>query len=69
MTTEGKMKPPLPLFKDPRKHGYSVCQGCDQWRINVRFLHDGKYWILCSVDAADYWENTDELSPDFKELP
>lgn len=62
----GTMKPPKPFKIDPRKDGYSLCMGCDKWKMNNRFRHEGIYWILCAWDYADYWENTDKLSSDYK---
>jgi hypothetical protein len=59
------MKPPK-LFKIEKNHGYSLCMACDRWKLNNRFHHDGIYWILCRIDFVDYWENTDELLPDYK---
>lgn len=63
------MKPPRLFSIDPRKHGYSVCMACGKWRMNLRFRHEGVNWILCNLDYADYWENTDGLLSDYKEYP
>jgi hypothetical protein len=61
------MKPPRP-FKFDRKRGYSLCIACGNWRqSNNLFQHEGTHWILCLLDWVDYWENTDELQPDFKD--
>lgn len=31
------------------------------------FHHEGRHWILCNEDYADYWENTDVIQSDYKE--
>ena len=60
------MKPPV-LYKVNPKRGYSLCIACDKWRLSVKiFFHEGRMWNLCRFDYADYWENTDELEPDYK---
>lgn len=61
------MKPPKP-FKFDSKRGYSECLACNKWtHSNAIFHHEGRHWILCKTDHADYWENTDVLLPDYKE--
>lgn len=60
------MKPPRPFVVNARVHGYSVCIACQQWRHNLIFIHEGITWILCEIDYADYWENTDELAADYR---
>jgi hypothetical protein len=41
--------------------------GCEKWeKGNNIFHHEGRHWILCRFDYGDYWENTDELLPDYK---
>lgn len=62
---EISLKPPK-KFSLRKDHGYSKCMGCDKWKMNNRFRHEGIYWILCAWDYADYWENTDILAPDYK---
>lgn len=61
------MKPPRPFkYYSEKKRGYSRCMGCDKFKQgNNIFHHDGTHWILCLSDYFDYWENTDELSPDY----
>jgi len=60
------MKPPKEFKINARVHGYSICDGCGKWRFNLHFYHEGSYWILCDLEYADYWENTDELQSDFR---
>ncbi len=60
------MKPPV-IFKWNPKDGYSQCIACGKWRQSVHiFRHEGTDWILCQLDYADYWENTDKLEDDYK---
>lgn len=62
------MKPPKPFkIYTTKQRGYSPCIACDKWKFgNNIFFHDGILWTLCRFDYADYWENTDELSSDYK---
>jgi hypothetical protein len=58
---------PPKLFKFDHKRGYSRCNACDKWtHSNMIFRHEGRNWILCNFDYADYWENTDVLQSDYK---
>lgn len=60
------MKPPKP-YKRNTKFGYSICIGCGKWTLsNMLFRHEGTNWVLCEAEYGDYWENTDELLPDYK---
>lgn len=60
------MQPPK-LYKFNHKRGYSQCYACDKWtHSNMIFHHEGRHWILCNFDYADYWENTDVLLSDYK---
>lgn len=61
-----RMKPPKQFKINQRVHGYSICDGCQKWKHNLIFHHEGKDWILCVYDYTDYWENTDTLLPDYK---
>lgn len=62
------MKPPKsPATKPTRLERYSRCLACDKFTPDNRiFHHENRYWILCKVDYADYWENTDNLATDYK---
>lgn len=59
------MKPPK-TFKLRKQHGWSICDACQEWKLNNYFYHEGKYWTLCLMDFTDYWENTDKLLSDYK---
>lgn len=62
------MKAPSPFkINSKRQFTYSLCMACGKWKYNNIFHHEGRHWILCRWDFADYWENTDELMPDYKE--
>lgn len=63
------MKPPRVFRTNDQRQGFSICEACRQWKVNNRFRHEGRNWILCKLDYADYWENTDRLQPDYKEWP
>jgi hypothetical protein len=65
------VKPPERYRIRPGKLiGYSRCIACDQFKpSNMIFHHEGRHWILCRWDYADYWENTDELESDYKAYP
>lgn len=63
------MEPPRVFKVNPRLHGYSMCDGCEKWKMNLRFRHENRDWILCEWDYADYWENIDKLLSDYKEYP
>lgn len=61
------MEPPYPPKSDFKQKGYSLCIACRNWTENNNlFDHEGRYWILCTICYVDYWENTDELLPDYK---
>lgn len=60
---------PPKLFKvnPKRRFSHSLCIACDRWKSgNNIFHHEGRNWILCREDYDDYWENTDELLPDYE---
>jgi hypothetical protein len=65
------MNPPKAYRVRPGKlESFSRCIACDRFTpSNMIFHHEGTHWILCRIDYADYWENTDELSSDYKEYP
>lgn len=58
------MKPPR-VFKIYKKRGYSRCIACDRFKRTNIFYGEGRTWVLCNYDWADYWENIDELPSDF----
>ncbi len=61
------MKPPRP-FKRYSKRAYGQCDACGKWKLsNNIFYHGGYLFHLCLTDWVDYWENLDELLPDFKD--
>lgn len=62
------MKPPKPFKVDSKRaNSYSQCIACGNWKAsNAIFLHEKTIWNLCHADYDDYWENTDELSSDYK---
>ncbi len=60
------MNPPKPYVYD-LKRGWSKCFACENWtHSNSIFFHEGRSWVLCVSDYVDYWENTDELLPDYE---
>lgn len=62
------MKPPRAFkYYTTKQRGYSQCLACGKWVQGTNlFFHDGITWSLCLIDFVDYWENTDELLPDYK---
>lgn len=62
------MNPPSPFKIDPKRaNSYSQCIACGEWKAsNAVFQHEERIWCLCRADYYDYWENTDELLPDYK---
>jgi hypothetical protein len=62
------MKAPAKFrYYTEKQRGFSMCFACGKWKKgNNIFYHDETHFVLCINDYFDYWENTDELLPDYK---